>query len=216
MTARFRGRDGQAGITVVEMVTVVALLSVVLALAFQSLSSYQRANAGSEARLRNLEEARLIMAVITRDLRTATEFDTTRALSAGDVTFAGHLGTTAAAATTTTSTTTTTAALPENWVRLCVDAQGRLLETITALSGPAPSGSCAIAAGTRVVGQGIQVASGSPFEFRDADGDPTTTHAEVASVAINLSVDLPSSAPAPPAVLSGWVFLPNIAAERED
>jgi hypothetical protein len=48
-----------------------------------------------------------------------------------------------------------------------------------------------------VVGQGVQVASGSPFEFRDAAGDPTTTHAEVASVAVNLSVDLPSSAPAP-------------------
>jgi len=40
--------------------------------------------------------------------------------------------------------------------------------------------------------------------------------AEVVSVAVNSSVDLPSSAPAPAVVLSGWVFLPNIAAERED
>jgi len=56
------------------MAMVVALLSIVLALVFQSVSGFQNATAGSEARLRNLDEARVIMAVVTRDLRTATDF----------------------------------------------------------------------------------------------------------------------------------------------
>ncbi|HEV2929009.1 MAG TPA: hypothetical protein VGW74_09975, partial [Propionibacteriaceae bacterium] len=109
MTARRFRRDGQAGITVVEMTVVVALLGLVLAMALQSVSAYQRSVAATDIRQQNLDEARTVMAVLTKDLRTATTFS---ALGAADVTFLGLLNTTATA--------------PPNRLRLYVDAQGLL------------------------------------------------------------------------------------------
>jgi type II secretory pathway pseudopilin PulG len=189
------GRDGQAGITVVEMAVVVALLGLVLAVAFQSVSAYQRATAAADTRQQDLGEARTAMAVLTKDLRTARSFS---ALAAGDVTFLGLLNTGATA--------------PPNRIRLYVDAQGVLREAVTPPDNPNASpltytGTPA----TRVVGRGL-VATGSLFSFRDAADNPTTTLSEVASVVITLSVDLPAGAPVPPTVLSSRVFLPNVAA----
>jgi prepilin-type N-terminal cleavage/methylation domain-containing protein len=76
------GRD-QAGVTMVEMAVVVALLGLVLTMAFQGLVSYQRAAASADTRQQNLDQARIVMAVLTKDLRTATEFT---AATASDVT----------------------------------------------------------------------------------------------------------------------------------
>jgi type II secretory pathway pseudopilin PulG len=199
MTARLRGRHGQAGITVVEMTVVVALLALVLAMALQGLSAYQRTAAATEIRQRNLEEARTVMAVLTKDLRTATSFS---ALAGGDVTFLGlvHTGATA----------------PPNRLRLYVDAQGVVREAVTPPDDPNASpitytGTPAV----RVVGRGV-VSSGSLFSFRDSADNPTTTPSAVRSVVINLSVDLPSGTPVPPTVLSSRVFLPNVAAAIEE
>ena len=62
-----RPRDaGQAGITMVEMAVVVALLGLVLTMAFQGLISYQRAAASADTRQDNLAQARTVMAVLTR------------------------------------------------------------------------------------------------------------------------------------------------------
>ena len=128
----------QAGVTTMEMIVVVALLSLVLAVAFEGLTSYQDATAGSAARLRNLEEARVTMAVLTKDLRTATSFG---ALAAADVTFLGHLNTTATG--------------PPNQVRLYVDVQGRLLEAVTQPDNPTASPITYTGTPvTRVVGRG--------------------------------------------------------------
>lgn len=195
MTARPRIRDGQAGITVVEMTVVVALLGVVLAMVLQGMSSYQRAAAASDSRAQNLNEARVVMAVLTKDLRTATSFS---AVAATDTTFLGLLNTGATA--------------PANRLRLYVDAQGILREETTPPDNPNASpitytGTPA----TRVVGQGL-VDTGSLFSFRDSADNPTTTASAVASVVVTLSVDLPAGAPVPPTVLSSRVFLPNVAA----
>src|SRR4029453_1939669 len=58
VTARRRA-GGQAGVTMVEMAVVVALLGLVLAMPVQGLVSYQRAAAAAAAdtRQQNLEEA---------------------------------------------------------------------------------------------------------------------------------------------------------------
>ena len=93
MTAGERDR-GQAGVTLVEMAVVVALLGLVLTTAFQGLVSYQRATASADTRQQDLDQARTLMAVLTKDLRTATEFTT---MTATDVTFTGLLNTTATA-----------------------------------------------------------------------------------------------------------------------
>jgi type II secretory pathway pseudopilin PulG len=195
MTARRRRRDGQAGITVVEMTVVVALLGLVLAMALQSVSAYQRSVAATDIRQQNLDEARTVMAVLTKDLRTATTFS---ALGAADVTFLGLLNTTATA--------------PPNRLRLYVDAQGLLREATTPPDNP--NASPVTYTGTpriRLVGRGL-VATASLLSFRDASDNPTTVLSDVTSVVITLSVDLPSGAPVPPTVLSSRVFLPNVAA----
>jgi type II secretory pathway pseudopilin PulG len=190
-----RRRHGQSGITVVEMTVVVALLGLVLAMAFQGVSAYQRSVAAADIRQQNLDEARNVMAVLTKDLRTATTFS---ALAAADVTFLGLLNTTAIA--------------PPDQLRLYVDAQGFLREVTTPPDNP--NASPVTYTGTpriRVVGRGL-VNTASLLSFRDAADNPTTTLSEVASVVITLSVDLPSGAPVPPTVLSSRVFLPNVAA----
>jgi Tfp pilus assembly protein FimT len=195
MTARDGHRDGQAGVTVVEMTVVIALLGVVLAMAFNGVAAYQRSTAAADTRQQNLDEARVVMAVLTKDLRTATTFS---ALSATDVTFLGLLNTGATA--------------PPNRLRLYVDAQGVLREAVTPPDNPNASPVTYTGTpSTRVVGRGL-VNTGSLFSFRDASDNPTTALSEVTSVVITLSVDLPSAAAVPPTVLSSRTFLPNVAA----
>jgi prepilin-type N-terminal cleavage/methylation domain-containing protein len=53
-TLRRRAARGQAGVTMVEMAVVVALLGLVLAMAMQGLVSYQRAAGAADTRQRNL------------------------------------------------------------------------------------------------------------------------------------------------------------------
>jgi type II secretory pathway pseudopilin PulG len=195
MSAAGSHRDGQAGINLIELTVVVGLLGLVLAVTLQSLSAYQRASAAADSRQQNLEEARTVMAVLTKDLRTARSFS---ALAAGDVTFLGLLNTAANA--------------PPNRIRLYVDAQGVLREAVTPPDNPNASPVTYTGTPTtRVVGRGL-VNTGGLFSFRDSSDNPTTTLTQVTSVVITLSVDLPSGAPVPPTVLSSRVFLPNVAA----
>ena len=195
MKPRARRRDDQAGITVLEMTVVVALLGLVLALATQGLSSFQRSVAATDIRQQNLDQARVVMAVLTKDLRTATSFSLT---TASDVTFLALVNTGSTA--------------PPNQLRLYVDAQGILREATTPPDDPNANPITYTGAATiRVVGRGV-VSTGSLLSFRDSEDLVTTTPSAVTSVVITLSVDLPSGAPVPPTVLSSRVFLPNVAA----
>lgn len=200
MTARPRD-PGQTGVTMVEMAVVVALLGLVLTMAMQGLISYQRATASADTRQQNLEQARAVMAVLSKDLRTATEFT---AMTATDVTFTGLLNTGATA--------------PPNQLRLWVDSGGVLREAVTPPDNPNASpltytGTPA----TRIVGRGL-VSTSSLFSFRDSADSVTTTLTAVVSVVITVSVDLPSrsGAEVPPTVLTSRVFLPNVAAAASE
>ena len=200
MTARRRG-DGQAGITMVEMAVVVALLGLVLAMAMQGVVSYQRATAGADTRQQNLEQARAVMAVLTKDLRTATEFSTT---TASDVIFKGLLNTAATA--------------PANQLRLYADSGGVLREAVTPPDNPNASPLTYTGTPTtRIVGQGLVSTSGL-LSFRDSSDAVTTSLTAVASVVVTVSVDLPSRSggDVPPTVLSSRVFLPNVASASEE
>ena len=181
------------------MTVVIALLGLVLAMALQGLSAYQRATAGADVRQRNLDEARVVMAVLTRDLRTATAFT---AVSATDVTFTGLLNTGATA--------------PPNRLRLYVDASGVLREAVTPPDDPNASPVTYTGTPTtRVVGRGL-VDTSTLLSFRDSSDTATTSLTTATSVVITLSVDLPSAAAVPPTVLSSRVFLPNVAAASEE
>ena len=201
MTARRRAGTDQGGVTMVEMAVVVALLGVVLTMAFQGVVSYQRATASADTRQQNLDQARIVMAVLTKDLRTATEFT---AATASDVTFTGLLNTAATA--------------PPNQLRLYVDTGGVLREAVTPPDNPNASPLTYTGTPTtRVVGQGL-VSTSSLLSFRDSADAVTTTLTAVASVVITVTVDLPSrsGAEVPPTVLTSRVFLPNVAAAASE
>ena len=67
-----RAAEEERGITLVELLMAMGLLSLVLAAAGAALASYQRTAASSDIRLENLAEAQTIMDVVSRDIRTAT------------------------------------------------------------------------------------------------------------------------------------------------
>jgi type II secretory pathway pseudopilin PulG len=201
MTDRLRPARGQAGVTMVEMAVVIGLLGLVLAMAMQGLVSYQRAAASADTRQQNLEEARNVMAVLTKDLRTANGFT---AATATDVTFTAllNIGTTA----------------PPNQVRLYVDGSGVLREAVTVPDDPTESpitytGTPA----TRVVGRGL-TATSSLLSYRDSADNVTATLTAITSVVVTVSVDLPSRSGTnvPATVLTSRVFLPNVAAAASE
>jgi type II secretory pathway pseudopilin PulG len=200
MTTRGHPARDEAGVTMVEMAVVVALLGLVLAMAMQGLVAYQRAAAAADTRQQNLEEARSVMAVLTKDLRTATEFS---AATATDVTFTAllNVGSTA----------------PPNQVRLYVDTNGVLREVVVPPDDPTASPITYTGAGTtRVVGRGL-TATSSLLAYYDSSGTATTSVTAVASVVVTVSVDLPSRSgtDVPATVLTSRVFLPNVAAASE-
>jgi prepilin-type N-terminal cleavage/methylation domain-containing protein len=61
------------GVTLVEMAVVMLLLSAILAFTMGSVASFQRAATGGVRRIENLNEARILMQVITKDIRTAAK-----------------------------------------------------------------------------------------------------------------------------------------------
>ena len=203
---RRRTARGQAGVTMVEMAVVVALLGLVLAMAMQGLISYQRAAGAADTRQRNLNEARTVMAVLTKDLRTATAFTGASPSIAAptDVTFTGLLNTAATA--------------PANQLRLYADGSGVLREAVTPPDNPNASPLTYTGTPTvRVVGRGL-VATGSLFSLRTSTDGVATSLSTVTSVVVTVSVDLPSvsGAEVPPTVLTSRVFLPNVAAASEE
>jgi prepilin-type N-terminal cleavage/methylation domain-containing protein len=193
VTAPLRRAGGQAGVTMVEMAVVIALLGLVLAMAMQGLVSYQRATAAADTRQQNLEGARADMAVLTKDLRTATAFT---AASASDVTFTAllNIGSTA----------------PPNQV----DGSGVLREVVTPPDDPTASPITYTGTGTtRIVGRGL-TATSSLLSYRDSTDTATASLTAITSVVVTVSVDLPSRSgtDVPATVLTSRVFLPNVAA----
>lgn len=73
---RDRLRD-ERGITLTEVVVVVSLLTVVLGSVTAGFISVQNAAAGASLRLQNLDEARILMDAVSRDIRTAARLTPT-------------------------------------------------------------------------------------------------------------------------------------------
>jgi len=156
-----RTRRAEHGTTVVEVTVVLLLLGIVMATFYAGLFGAARTVSGTEERLRNLAEARVIVAVASKDLRTAVR------LSGGsspfvvaddnEVVFYANLDTTGA---------------PKK-VRVHVDANDQLVEEVwTADAGSvAPNFTYSGSPAVRFVGQYVANGPSSPiFTFYDDNG----------------------------------------------
>jgi len=72
--ARARSEDG---VTLVELVVVVSVMSVILAFVTQTMITMENAATGASLRLQNLDEARTLMDDVSKDIRTATRISPT-------------------------------------------------------------------------------------------------------------------------------------------
>jgi type II secretory pathway pseudopilin PulG len=74
----FRRRvSSERGITLVELMVTVSLMTVVLGFVTRGFVGLQNAAAGDSLRLQNLEEARTLMNAVSKDLRTAARLSST-------------------------------------------------------------------------------------------------------------------------------------------
>jgi prepilin-type N-terminal cleavage/methylation domain-containing protein len=191
------GRPGDEGFSLVEITVTVALLGTVMASALGAMMAFQRVSTAADHRLRNLEQARVMIAAVTRDLRTATSFTTA---TAGEVVFLGHLNTPSPSS-------------PPNRIRLYVDAQGRLIQQVTLPDAGSNPTTYNGTPATRVLGTSV-VNGTAMFAYRDEDGAQTATLNQIASVDVDLQVRMPSTFAQSPSTLSTSVWLPNVAAAK--
>jgi hypothetical protein len=221
------------------MVTTVALLGVVMAVVMAGVVAFTRLSSGTEQRMQNLEEARTIMGVVVRELRTATPATASGTRTAAFVT---ALPTEAvfyanrrfSSPGSPTDPTLPVSAAPMQ-VRLFLEAdpgntaRSRLVEEVTQPSGSGnnitwPSGNTR----RRVIGVDILNAAttgNALFCYDDAAAavsppaettfcTATTTPAvdDIANVRVRLQVQ--RSGTTAVSVLTSSVWLPNVAAEE--
>jgi type II secretory pathway pseudopilin PulG len=72
--ARARSEDG---VTLIELVVVCSVMTVILGFVTRTLVVMQNASTGSSLRLQNLEEARVLMDLVSKDIRTAARMTPT-------------------------------------------------------------------------------------------------------------------------------------------
>ncbi|GEM_PF-1345446 len=70
-----RSLRSESGMTLPEMAVVMLLLAIIMTFVLQAVASFERAATGGIRRLENLDEARTLMDVLTKDIRTAAKLD---------------------------------------------------------------------------------------------------------------------------------------------
>lgn len=197
-----RVRD-ERGFTLVELLVSVFLLSLVLGSIYMALDSMQSSATGATERLVNLDEARVLMATVTKDIRSAARLTPTSSpfLLAADreLIFYSNIS----------------ATQPPNQVRIYVDADSRLVEEVIAPTGN--NGNYQYNRPPRVRVVGAYVVSGYDiFSYFDAAGDELTARPMTAQDLLNIkSVEVTISIRSGPragiaTTLVNRVRLPNV------
>jgi prepilin-type N-terminal cleavage/methylation domain-containing protein len=168
MIAIARRLRSDEGFTLIEMGVVLLLLGIVMAFTLNSVATFERSATGGVRRLENLGEARTLMAVISKDIRTAAKLGVTSSpfLVADDntVTFYANL-----------NLTTT---CPKK-VHLFVTSDKELIEEVTQPNDGVSPPNCGdytqYEPRTRLVGQYVANASDEPIftYYYDNGGVPT-------------------------------------------
>lgn len=150
----------------IELVATLSIMSIVMVTVFQGFASTENAVAGADERLRNLDEARVLMAATSKDVRTAVR------LSAGsspfvyangnEVIFYANLDTVTA---------------PRK-VRIHIDSGDRLIEEVWTADAAsvAPAYTYSGSPRIRLVGRFVDNTAANPiFTYLDAGGATLTT-----------------------------------------
>jgi len=203
---RRRGQGGQANM--VEITGTLLLLSIVMGFVYTTVDTAQKAITGESARLVNLDEARTLMAVMTKDLHTATRLAAgTSAFVVGqdkDITFYANLN---------------DATGGPRKIRIYIDSTNTLIASLwTPDSGSvAPAYTYTGTPTLRYVGRYVNNASNQPiFEYYDVNGTKLTTPLSGSgllatySVKITLAVRKQTVLPVRSVTLINQVRLPNV------
>jgi hypothetical protein len=201
-----RTERGQSSLMEVMVTTI--LLGIVLGVVYQSVNTTQYAIASETARLANLDEARTLMAVTTKDIRTAARLTagTSPFLLAKDdeVVFYANLNNVTGG--------------PRK-IRIYVDANKQLIAQLWApdAGSVAPNYTYTGTPTQRYVGRFVANATNQPlFEYYNANGAKLTTPLNAAgllavtSVRITLVVRKQTTLPLRPVTLVNRVRLPNV------
>lgn len=211
---RHRLHRDESGITLVELMVTIGLLSIVLGVVTQGFLSVMNATTGGALRLENLGEARLLMDNMTKDLRTAVRLGSTSSpfLLADDreVTFYGNLN--------------LSTSCPKK-IHLYVDSQSRLIEEVTEPDSGGTPPSCAYTGTSkkRFVGRYVANPTSVPiftYYYDNGTTDVAFTAAQtplsaadllpVNGVGIHLSVRKPTNYSVADTTLINKVRLPNV------
>ncbi len=213
LVARRRARSAgtlgdERGSSMIELVMVLALLSIVLAFVFGAIGSLQAAITGEDRRTVNINEGRVLMASATRDLRTATRLAPgTPAFVTADknqATFYANLDNPGSG---------------PKLVNIYVDAQTRLVEEVTSPTGSAPSYTYLPANKiVRFVGRYIANPATTPiFTYLDVNGNPlpatplsASDRLAVHGVKIDLAIRQTTTFSVAATTLVNQVRLPNL------
>lgn len=203
-----------------EMVVTVLLLGIVLAMVYEGIGSLSVAFEGTQRRLQNLDEARVLMASSSKDLRTATSIQAgtspfTAALPA-DVTFFANIDNPAAAASK---------------IHLYVDPGTELVEDLYPATDDTGTTPCTqqpcsyldLKKRTRFVGR--YITNNDVFTYLDVSGAPLTPVPpatvlsaaqllQIRTVAIKLAVKKATTFPIGTTELHNTVGLPNVVFQQ--
>jgi hypothetical protein len=202
------GRD-ERGSSLLEVITTLLLVMLVMVAVFAATTSTGKANEGTGVRLRNLDEARVLIATASKDVRTAVRLSAGTSpfvvADANEVVFYANLDTTGA---------------PRK-VRISVDAQHRLIEQVWDKdpASTAPNYTYTTTTPTvRMVGRYVANNEANPiFTFVDANDaplGPTPLSAAnllaIKAVRLNLTVYRSSAFNQNATTLVNRVRLPNV------
>jgi hypothetical protein len=199
----------ERGASILEVVATLLLTAIVMGAVFTAMASTSKATEGTGARLRNLDEARVLMATTSKDVRTAVRLSAgTSPFTLADDTeaiFYANLDTTGA---------------PKR-VRISVDAQHRLIEQVW---DPDPGSTApnytydTTTPKLRLVGRYVDNDDATPiFTYVDANDTPlgpaplsATNRLAIKAVRIRLVVYRDSAFNEHATTLTNRVRLPNV------
>jgi prepilin-type N-terminal cleavage/methylation domain-containing protein len=214
--SRRRRARGERGQSLFEVIIVVALLGVVLTMVYEGIDSATRAIGGTEKRLANLDEARVLMAVTTKDVRTATRLQAGTSpfvlANTREVIFYANLNNNGASGSVVDN--------GPRMVRIYVDNNSELIEQVTTpdATSVAPAYTYNGAPTNRYVGRFVANTASNPiFRYFDSNGAELTAvplsatdRLAVDSVQITLSIKGTTTFTLATTTLMNTVRLPNV------